>query len=179
MKNDLGDIIYASRQKNNLTQDQYGSKYNVSGPAIFKFEKGYVRPSLDLWLKMAADAEIAQRRAVLLWVRSKLPEPFQEFIELQAVTAGEAEVANVKKKGKKPDYSKFENRQQMREVLSKDKSLPKGLRELLEDDALWTMYKPTGSEINMLRDIFGPLGRGTKTDFREAMRLIREFAHSF
>ena len=40
-------------------------------------------------------------------------------------------------------------------------------------------YKPTGHEINMLRDTFGPLGKGSKTTYREALRIIREFAHSF
>jgi DNA-binding XRE family transcriptional regulator len=179
MKNYLGDIIYGSRQKDNLTQDQYGAKYSVSGPAIFKFEKGYVKPSLELWLKMAEDSGISQRRAVLLWVKSKLPDEFQEFIELQSAAVAESEAEYVKKKGKKPDYSKFENREQVREVIEKDKTIPKGLRELLEDDELWGLYKPTGHEINMLRDTFGLLGRGSKTAYREALRLIREFAHSF
>lgn len=179
MQNFLGDIIFESRKKNDLTQDQYGSKYSVSGPAIFKFEKGYVKPSLELWLKMAADADVSQRRAVLLWIKSKLPEQFQEYIELQSAMAAETEAENAKKKGKKPDYSKFESREQMREVLAKDKDLPKGLKELLEDDELWALYKPTGPEVNMLRDTFGPLGKGSKTAYREALRLIRDFAHSF
>ncbi|MCL5271402.1 MAG: helix-turn-helix domain-containing protein [bacterium] len=179
MKNYLGDIIYSSRQKENLTQDQYGSRYNVSGPAIFKFEKGYVKPSLELWLKMAADAGISQRRAVLLWVKSKLPDEFQDYIELQSAAIAESEAEYAKKKGKKPDYSKFETREQMREVIDKDKTLPKGLKELLEDDELWALYKPTGHEINLLRDMFGPLGRGSSNAYREALRLTREFAHSF
>ena len=179
MKNYLGDVIYNSRQKDNLTQDQYGSKYNVSGPAIFKFEKGYVKPSLDLWLKMAGDAGISERRSVLLWVKSKLPEEYQEFIELQSAAVAESEAEFIKKKGKKADYSKFETREQIRENSDKDKTLPKGLRDLLKDDELWALYKPTGAEINMLRDIFAPLGRGSKNAYREALRLIREFAHSF
>jgi DNA-binding XRE family transcriptional regulator len=179
MKNYLGEIIMETRQKANLTQDQYGQKYNVSGPAVFKFEKGYVKPSLELWLKMAADAELSQRRAVLLHVKSKLPEQFQDYIEMQTTAAAENEADKAKKKGLKPDYSKFENRDQMRDVLDKDKTVPKGLRELLVDDELWALYKPTGHEINMLRDVFGPLGKGNKIVFREALRLIREFAHSF
>jgi DNA-binding XRE family transcriptional regulator len=179
MKNYLGEIIYENRQTADLTQDQYGSRYSVSGPAIFKFEKGYVKPSLELWLKMAADAAISQRRAVLLWVKSKLPEEYQEYIELQSAAVAESEVEYAKKKGKKADYSKFETREQMREFLDKDKTLPKGLRELLEDDELWALYKPTGHEVNMLRDIFSPLGRGSKVAFREALRVIREFSHSF
>lgn len=179
MKNYLGEIIYNSRQKENLTQDQYGARYNVSGPAIFKFEKGYVKPSLDLWLKMAADAGLSERRSVLLWVKSKLPDEYQEYIELQSAAVAESEAEYAKKKGKKPDYSKFEAREQMREQTEKDKSIPKGLKELLDDDELWALYKPTGHEINLMRDLFGPLGRGSKTAYREALRLIREFAHSF
>lgn len=179
MLNYLGDIIYKSRQQENLTQDQFGSRYGVSGPAIFKFEKGYVKPSLELWLKMASDAGISERRAVLLWVKSKLPEPFQEYIELQSAAVAESEVEYARKKGRKTNYAKVEHREQMRQLVAKDTALPKGLRELLEDDELWALYKPTGHEVNMLRDIFGPLGRGSKVAYREALRLIREFSHSF
>ncbi|MBI1784372.1 helix-turn-helix transcriptional regulator, partial [Candidatus Sumerlaeota bacterium] len=91
MKNYLGDIIYQSRLDQDLTQDQYGAKYNVSGPAIFKFEKGYVRPSLALWLRMAMDAGISERRSVLLWLKSKLPENYQDYIELQSAAVAETE----------------------------------------------------------------------------------------
>lgn len=179
MQNYLGEIIYKTRQKENLTQDQYGSRYGVSGPAIFKFEKGYVKPSLELWLKMGSDAGLSERRAVLLWVKSKLPERFQEYIELQSAAVAESEAEYTKKKGKKPDYSKFETREQMRSCIEKDKTLPPGLRGLIDDDELWALYKPTGHEINMLRDIFGPLGQGSESAFREALRVIREFSHSF
>ena len=180
MKNYLGEIIYQSRVESDLTQDQYGSKYNVSGPAIFKFEKGYVRPSLELWLRMASDAGISERRAVLLWLKSKLPEPYQDYIELQSAAVAESEKEyKGKKKGGKTDYSKFEGRESIREATEKDKALPKGLRELLDDDELWALYKPTGHEVNMLRDIFGPLGRGKRDAYREALRLIRQFTHSF
>lgn len=48
MKKYIGGIIYKSRKSRKLTQDEFGEIYGVSGPAIFKFEKGYVRPSLKL-----------------------------------------------------------------------------------------------------------------------------------
>ena len=177
MINYLGDIINDARNKLDLTQDQYGSRYEVSGPAVFKIERGHVRPSLRNWLKMAQDAGIPERRAVLLWVKSRLPEKYQDYIELQSAAAAGREVS--KKRGKKPDYSKLETRDQIRQLIEKDMSLPKGLRDLLKDDELWSLYKPTGHEINVLRDIFGSLGRGNKSRFREALHLIREFAHSF
>lgn len=181
-KNYLGEIIYRSRVDNDLTQDEFGSRYNVSGPAVFKFEKGYVRPSLELWLKMAHDAGIPERRSVLLWLKSKLPAEYQDYVELQG--AAVAEKAARYGKGKKVDeknvdYSRFEERKEMQEAAMKDKTLPKALRDLLDDDELWALFKPTGHELNMLRDVFGPLGRGSKSSYREALRLIREFTHSF
>ena len=180
MKRFIGDVIFATRREQKLTQDQYGAKYGISGPAVFKFEKNYVRPSLNLWLRMAKDAGMAERRAVLLWVKNRLPEPYDEYIDLQSVAVAERQAGYAKsKKGRKPDYAKIDTREEMREVAEKDQSLPSGLGELLADDELWALYKPTGHEINTLRDIFGPLGRGSKASFREALRVIRDFAHSF
>ena len=111
------------------------------------------------------------------WIKSKLPEAYQEYIEMQSASVAESEADSTKKRGaKKADYSKAETREQMLELLSKDKTLPTGLKELLEDDELWVLYKPTGLEVNQLRDMFGPLGRGSKEAYREALRLVREFA---
>ena len=67
----------------------------------------------------------------------------------------------------------------MRATAAKDKALPKALRDLLDDDELWALFKPTGHEIILLRDLFSPLGRGSKKAYGEALRLVREFAHSF
>lgn len=176
-KNYLGEIIFANRKMDNLTQDEYGAKYGVSGPAVFKFEKGYVRPSLELWMKMASDAQLSERRSVLLWMKSKLPEAYQDYIEMQSAAVAESEAEYAKKRGgKKTDYSKVEGREQMLELTSKDKTIPSGLKALLEDVELWALYKPTGLEVNFLRDKFGPLGRGSKSAYREALRLVREFA---
>ena len=170
----LGDIIYKSRQALNLTQDEFGQRYSVSGPAIFKFEKGYARPSLKLWLRIAADAELTERRAVLLLLKSKLPTKYQQYVDLAAATTDRPKA----KKGL-IDYSRFETREEIKAAVGKDTKLPKPLRDLLADDELWALYKPTGHEINLLREMFVPLGRGTKSAFREALRLIREFTHSF
>jgi transcriptional regulator with XRE-family HTH domain len=183
-KNYLGEIIYRSRLDNQLTQDEFGARYSVSGPAVFKFEKGYVRPSLELWLRMAGDAGIPERRAVLLWLKSKLPAEYQDYVELQGAAVAEKGASGKgRKRGEKAektvDYSTFEIRKDMQDAAQKDKTLPKALRELLDDDELWGLFKPTGHEINMLRDVFGSLGRGSKSSYREALRLIREFTHSF
>ena len=65
MKKDLGDIIYKHRLDIDLTQDQYGATYNVSGPAIFKFEKGYVRPSFVRPLNLTKDSEVVRAKLLL------------------------------------------------------------------------------------------------------------------
>ena len=84
-----------------------------------------------------------------------------------------------RKADKKRDYSRLETLEELRGHAERDKSLPAGLRDLLKDNELWALYKPTGHEINMLRDIFSPLGKGNKQAYREALRVIREFMHSF
>ena len=62
----LGDIIYKVRKALDLTQDQYGVRHNVTGPAVFKFEKAFMRPSLPLWLAMALEPR-HQLLGHLLW----------------------------------------------------------------------------------------------------------------
>ena len=176
MTNDLGEIVYQSRLDQDLTQDEFGSKYEVSGPAIFKFEKGYVRPSLRLWLRISGDAGLSERRAVLLWLRSGLPEGYRQYIDLRQA---KGEKKRPKKRGGKVDYSEYDEPAEMRKAAHADKNLPKPLRDFLDDDEVWALYRPTGHEINILRDRFAPLGKGTKSTYGEALRLIREFTHSF
>ena len=178
MTNELGEIVYKARVEQNLTQDQLGARYDVSGPAIFKFEKGYVKPSLKLWIKMAKDFGLPERRAVLLWSRAKLPKDYKKYIDLGDEKTTKA---SSKRKGGSEtiDYSRFQTREEMQRCASKDKTLPKELVELLKDPEMWETFKVTGHEINMLRDLFGPLGNGRASTYREALRLIREFSHSF
>jgi transcriptional regulator with XRE-family HTH domain len=89
MDNILGDEIYQNRKGRGLTQDQFGKIYNVSGPAIFKFEKGYVRPSFQLWLRMAKDFKIPEKKAVLMWLKSRLPSEYQSLIDLRVMEVAE------------------------------------------------------------------------------------------
>lgn len=175
MENILGDEIYQSRTALGLTQDQFGAKYHVTGPAIFKFEKGYVKPSLVLWLKMAKDFDIAENRAVLMWVKSRLPEEYQDLIQIQ----DEAVILPAGKKGrasKKKDYSQMSSRDEMRKAIQKDNLLAKEFKNFLKMDEVWAIYKPTGKEINNLRDRFSGLGKGSVEAYREALRVIRMFA---
>jgi DNA-binding XRE family transcriptional regulator len=164
---EIGDLIGASRTKLNLTQDQFGKRYNVSGPAIFKFEKGYVKPSLELWLRMAKDIDISEQEAVLMWARGKLPKKFQSFVSMEAQSGQKAKKKEKPKKSTNPDL--------LRKEIQADRTAPKGLKAFLKDEDMWTLYKPTAQELEVLREIFAPLGEGSKTSYREALRLIREF----
>ncbi|MBN1867267.1 helix-turn-helix transcriptional regulator [Candidatus Sumerlaeota bacterium] len=173
MKSEIGASIAKSRANLGLTQDQFGRKYSVSGPAIFKFEKGYVRPSLELWLAMARDMSLSEQTSVLMWVRGKLPKKFQDFISLEPKTARES-AAGYGKSQAEQRALKSDPAAARKAVLA-DRSAPRGLKELLKDADLWALYQPTGHEIHTLRTVFGSLGDGTKSAYREALRLVREF----
>ena len=169
----IGDIIHRTRTALDETQDEYGRRYSVSGPAVFKFEKGYVRPSLKLWLLIAADAEVSERRAVLLWLKSKLPQRYEHYVELQSAAA--AERSQSKRRTPKAVFSKCADREALLAATAKDDRFAAGLLELLEDDELWALYKPSGAEVDTLVHIFTPLGRGSKSAYREALCVLREF----
>ena len=174
MGKSLGDLIYAHRAKMETTQDEFGSKYGVSGPAIFKFEKGYVHPSLPLWLRFSEDMDIPENKAVLMQVQSKLRDEFKSLIKPDV----KPKVPKRVTKGK-IDYRAITDAKELKIAAKKDKTLPKALRDLLAENDLWTSFKPTGREITVLQDGFGSLGRGSKDSYREALRLIREFTGSY
>ena len=157
------------RKKAKITQDQFGQKYKISGPAVFKFEKGYVTPSLELWLKMAKDMGIPVKTAVLMHVHDKLPEEQKQLTGIAAMIDEEGESLLGK------DNFKKLKKAELREAVANHQWLPDGLREFAASHELWTMYSPSGEEVNQLRDFFGPLGEGKARDFCDGLRLIREF----
>ena len=171
MKNEIGALIAKDRENLELTQDQYGRKYDVSGPAIFKFERSYVKPSLDLWLKISKGMGMKEQKAVLMWVRAKLPRKYQSFIDIDVKAVAESAPKygkGAKKKTKKePDAVR-------KEILA-DRNAPKGLKSLLRDNDIWSLYKPETAELELLNTVFGQLGNGKKSSYREALRLVREF----
>ncbi len=175
MSNLIGEVIYENRVNEGLTQDQFGTKYDISGPAVFKFEKGYVKPSLDLWLRMAVDFNIPEKTAVLIWIKSRLPEKFQSLIQVKSPQAVAEAPVVYRPSPRTVDYTKFEDRKDMRKIALNDRTLPKNLREVLKDDEIWAMFKPTGVEINFLRDTFSRLGEGSVSAYRDALRAVREF----
>jgi transcriptional regulator with XRE-family HTH domain len=173
--NEIGRRIYDIRKNLKLTQDEFGRRYDISGPAVFKFEKGKVKPSLELWLRIAKDMGMPESRAVLIWAREKLPEKYREYIDINAMLhEDESEYAG---KGR-ADYLNIRDVKQLRKAAAEDPSLPAGLKELLEDDELWALYQPTGQELHALKKMFGGLGGGRKEQFRAALHLVRDFSRS-
>jgi len=164
MPKHIAQQLLRYRKRLKVTQDQLASEYGVSGPAVFKFEKGYVLPSLKLWVPMAKAMGIGRRQAVLMHVKDKLPEQYKAFIQIDGGSV---------QKG--TSFSKYKTEKKLREAMLKDKSLPSGLTDLGKSNPLWALYKPTGAEIDLLRDIFSKLGEGTARDFVDGLRLVREF----
>ncbi len=62
----IAQQIQRHRKRMKITQMQLADEFGVSGPGIFKFEKGYVFPSLKLRVKMAKAMGIGTRQAVLM-----------------------------------------------------------------------------------------------------------------
>ena len=98
------------------------------------------------------------------------PPQYQCYVD----TTGTMQAAPGAKSKKPPDYSHLKKREAIRRKAKDDSSLPRGLRELIEDDELWALYQPTGDEIQTLRSTFGAIGEGTKGVHRDALRLVRE-----
>ncbi|MCX7012022.1 MAG: helix-turn-helix transcriptional regulator [Candidatus Sumerlaeota bacterium] len=166
----IAQRLMRHRKKLKLTQDEFGQQYKISGPAVFKFEKGYVTPSLELWLKMAKAMGIPVKTAVLMHVHDKLPEAQKQLTGIAALIEGEGESHLGK-----DDFRKFKKKDDLRQAIANHQLLPDGLREFAASQEMWTMYRPTGEEVNILRDAFGPLGEGKARDFCDGLRLIREF----
>ncbi|MBN1518121.1 helix-turn-helix transcriptional regulator [Candidatus Sumerlaeota bacterium] len=172
MESHLASRIKILRQRNALTQDQFGAKYNVSGPAVYKFEKGYVHPSLKLWLRFALDCGLSEKQTILLWIKSKLPERYREHIAID----DEGRLLKEDCQEDLPAYLHRMDRKQMREAIAQAEDLPRGLRELLlQDDELWRVFQPTGFEIYSVAEKFGMYPDAPPSAFADALRNIRIF----
>lgn len=169
--NRIGKTIERYRKSLGKTQDQLGAMYSVTGPAIFKFEKGYVKPSLELWMKIAYDAGLTPRKALVCWIKDKLPEQYVEIFKSIESEAERGEAAEEKPQG----YSQHQDRETLRKAVLCDPSLPGNLIELLRDEEFWALYKPKGVEIDQLVRLCTPFPEGTPDMYRDALRLIRQF----
>ena len=79
MDKTLGQYLAEHRYNLRMTQDAFGAKYGISGPAVFKFEKGYVHLRLALWFRISQAMGMPERKAVLMHVRYTLPSEFHSL----------------------------------------------------------------------------------------------------
>jgi transcriptional regulator with XRE-family HTH domain len=169
----LGKLVTNARMAEGSTQKDFGARYGVSRAAIARFETKSLTPSLKLWMRMAQDVGLSEQFAVLTWIKARLPERFEKYVELQA--AATADRRKILKQGPKGKYAKLNGRAHLLKQAKADLGFPEPLLKFLEDDEIHALYKPTGREVQALIDIFGPLGRGTKELYREALCLLRGF----
>jgi DNA-binding XRE family transcriptional regulator len=171
MGNRIGKTVERYRKSLGKTQDQLGAMYSVTGPAIFKFEKGYVKPSLELWMKIAYDAGLTPKKSLMCWIKDKLPEQYLEIFESMEAESEKSEATQPRP----PGYSQYQERDALRKAVLCDPSLPGPLIELLRDDEFWALYKPRGVEIDHMVRICAGFPEGTTDMYRDALRLIRQF----
>jgi transcriptional regulator with XRE-family HTH domain len=165
----LGARIMKFRKTHKLTQADLAERYKVSGPAIFKFEKGFVIPSLKLWQTIANDMGIPEKEAVLIWAKEKLPGRFH--VLLKAVP--EFDVAQLRKEmdelGKGPNSAK-----QRRDIIMSSPDISPSLKKFVSNNEIWEIFKPTVEELVFLIELDKAFPRITVAQFREAMIVARQ-----
>lgn len=76
----IATLVKRHREELDLTQDEYGAKFGISGPAVFKIEHGFIRPSFYLWINIAKALKLTEQKAVVLWSACSLPKKYQKYI---------------------------------------------------------------------------------------------------
>ena len=152
-----GSRIIDYRSEHDLTQADLAVRFGVSGPAIFKFEKGFVTPSLRLWLKIAASMGIPEKEAVLLWVREKTPKNVRNLIDDTTALDLEGLRADLMAQPESSD-----SHRRIRDILSDNPDLPPVLKTFVNTSALWDVLKPTAQEA-LLPHRVGPRGPTAST----------------
>jgi DNA-binding XRE family transcriptional regulator len=165
----IGNRMIEFRKTHGLTQADLAVRYHVSGPAIFKFEKGFVTPSLKLWQTIAADMGISEKEAVLMWVKEKLPSRHHSLIE----TVPELDVDTLRdelvEKSKESDPSKS-----IRDAVMGNPEVSPSLKKFVSDKEAWEIFHPTSTEIVFLAELDKVYPLISVRQFREAMLVARE-----
>lgn len=170
-ENRLGARIMRFRKEHELTQSDLANRYKVSGPAIFKFEKGFVTPSLKLWQTIAADMGIPEREAVLVWAREKLPERMHGLVqeEVRVDLSGLCErltLAEAEGKGCEA----------LRTLLLEDHDLSPAVKKFATHPRFWKIIQPTARELVFVIELDEQRPRMRPDQIRDALLLAREIA---
>lgn len=164
----LGARIMSYRKERDLTQADLAVRFNVSGPAIFKFEKGFVTPSLSLWLKIATGLGIPEKEAVLVWVREKLPANMRSWVDETTVldVAGLRDALLALRET--TDVHK-----QIRDVLGENPDISPVLKTFAAASAFWGVLKPSVKEALFLVELTQQANVSTVEQLRDAVMLGR------
>lgn len=162
----LGSRIMKFRKSHNLTQADLAERYKVSGPAIFKFEKGFVIPSLKLWQVIASDMGIPEKEAVLIWVKEKLPTRFHSLIRPKPTF----DVGSLRKQLE----LKSKDLKEMREVILGNPEISPSLKKFVSNNEMWTIFKPNSKELLFLVELDKAFPLISLLQFREAMIVARQ-----
>lgn len=165
----VGDRIVQFRKARNLTQVALADRYKVSAPAIFKFEKGFISPSLKLWLKMAADMGIPEREAVLTWVRDRLPEKHRKIIP----DVSRTDPTDLKRRMQKHSNGS-ESRETIRDLILNHPDISPSLKAFLSEERIWKILQLSADEMEFLIDLDRRYPRISIEQFREAVLCGRE-----
>ena len=165
----LGSRIMKYRKARKLTQADLAERYKVSGPAIFKFEKGFVTPSLRLWQQIAADIGIAEKEAVLLWVKEKLPTRFHGIVTEAPVLDVPALKEELEQVGKDRD-----SQRKLRDTVLKNPEISPSLKKFVSQNDVWNIMKPTHEEVIFLIELDKAFPLLTVEQFRDALLVGRE-----
>jgi len=165
----VGSRIMKYRKRHKLTQADLAERYDVSGPAIFKFEKGFVTPSLRLWQRIAADIGIPEKEAVLLWVKEKLPPRMHGLIREKS----RLDVAPLREKlaaaAKSADAHK-----RARNIILENPEISPSLKKFVGNAKMWNILKPGATELVFLIELDRKLPLLTADQFRDALLVGRE-----
>ncbi len=168
-KGSLGARIMDFRKSGKLTQSDLAERYHVSGPAIFKFEKGFVTPSLKLWEVIANDIGIPEREAVLLWVKEKLPNKMHNLIRISSSLDIKALALELDVIGKGKDSQK-----KLRQAILQNYEIAPALKKFVAQAEMWKVFKPTAKELKFLIEVDQVLPNLSITQYRDLMLVARE-----
>lgn len=160
----IGTRIMAFRMESKLTQADLADRYEISGPAVFKFEKGFVTPSLKLWLKMAEDMDIPEKEAVRMWVKEKLPPKMQKLVREQPPLDPEVLKAELEKLATEPDGC-----DKLRELIMSHPDITPSLKSFAGEKEMWSILKPSAKEVLFLIKLDRLMPRLTVSQFRDMM----------
>ena len=165
----LGERILKFRKTQNLTQADLAHRYKVSGPAIFKFERGFMTPSFKLWFKIAEDMGIPEKEAVLIWAKQKMPARFRKLIQ----ETSELDVALIRDRLEAAGKGKT-GRESMREIVRDDPGISPAVKRFVADSEMWGILKPTVDDLVFLIDLDGSIPLLTLEQLRDALMLGRD-----